>query len=318
MVLSKIYFNILMSIKKPRKPMSIKKPRKPKRKGKPGKSNKLRFDFSNKKKKQCNGDSECLSGIKKKYGVNEIYSKPEGFGFMIQAPKNSPFSKKDFKPKCMGVQTYKSYKDTKADPKTFGSLLTKLNKSLYFPKQANSDCYETRETTTKRKEYGSTCYNDKECLTNKCSNIKFLGTPGKCILPKSPNSSHEGDKCIYKGDCKDGLICKKNKKRKNVKGQPDYGLCKRKDKSFLGKNEKSILDYVPSGILRKIGPKSKKKNKISASASASASASKCSETQDTLREKIDGDEYLSFDDTDTDGKPIKCTDITCHKDCKKK
>ena len=110
--------------------------------------------ISKKKRKECKGNKECLTGKKKKIGINDIYSKKDGFGFFVKAPKTSPFTQKDFKPKCGGIIKYKKYKDTKPNPKTFGMLLPKLNNpALYFPRQSNSKCYDDGKKLKKRVSY---------------------------------------------------------------------------------------------------------------------------------------------------------------------
>ena len=47
----------------------------------------------------------------------------------------------------------------------------------------NQDIYNTNKKNIERSqlELGKTCYNDKECKSEKCSNIKLFRLPGKCV-----------------------------------------------------------------------------------------------------------------------------------------
>lgn len=323
-------------------------------KSKDSKSKKPSIRISDKKRKECKGDKECLTGVKSKLGINNIYSKKDGFGFFVQAPKISPFTQKDFKPKCGGLKKYKKYEDdNKPDSKSFGNLLPQLNKSLYFPKQKESECYFTGTKLKKKLELGKTCYSDDDCLTNSCSGIKLLRMPGKCVIKIPKNSGSSGNNCYKDSDCKKGLKCqiKKTKDKKDNKDKSSknkLGKCVIIDRSVKEIKKKSIGDYDPTGLLKKIIPTKKKKKEVMSSRSylsnlsskgrshvqkysnknknkyiydsVKKTNSKCQSISETTIKNnyIDNDEeYVSYKDKDLFGNYVKCSDMNCHKDCDK-
>ena len=130
--------------------------------------------------------------------------------------------------------------------------MPKLDSSLYVGKQQDYDCYNT-EKTEKRKDLqiGETCYNNKECESKNCSNVKILKIPGKCIFPKNTGKVDKGGTCIYEKDCKKNLICENSIcVKKPISVSEKLKQQKKKKTKKKGKGLSSSK-YVPSFLRKK-------------------------------------------------------------------
>ena len=142
---------------------------------------------TDKSKKSSNNksltDKSKKSSNKSSNSIKDIYNDVEKFGFTFDIPNETPFSINSYKKKCKSVKGKVIYKEPKINKKAFGFLLPKLNRSLYVGRQQKHLCYNTNKKNIERRqlELGKTCYNDKECKSEKCSNIKLFRLPGKCV-----------------------------------------------------------------------------------------------------------------------------------------
>ena len=212
---------------------------------------------------KCKKGPQCLFKLEDfDHTLEDIYDNVDKFGFTIELPNETPFSRNSYKPKCKSVKGKVKYEDPEINKKSFGFLMPKLNSSLYVGKQQNHICYDPKSKDEERSqlEIGQTCYNDKECKSEKCSNIKFFKLPGKCVPAPSKDTRFEGEKCSSNDDCKQNMecidkICKK--KSKTVKD-----AIKEKRSKKKGGIKQKIYDYTPSVFKRNNSGKGITKNTI--------------------------------------------------------
>ena len=220
---------------------------------------KLKGDLAEK----CKKGPQCLFKLEDfDHSLEDIYDNVDKFGFTIELPNETPFSRKSYKPKCKSVKGKVNYEEPEINKKSFGFLMPKLNSSLYVGKQQNHICYDPQAKDKERSqlEIGQTCYNDKECKSEKCSNIKFFKLPGKCVPAPSIDTRFEGEKCSSNDDCRHNLecidkICKK--KSKTVKD-----AIKEKRSKKKGGIKQKIYDYTPSVFKRNNSSKGITKNTV--------------------------------------------------------
>lgn len=234
--------------KEPKKP---KPPKKVKPKLLPLPKTKLKPKY----RKKCGKDVACIYDEDSfRPTIDDIYHNLNSFGFMIDVPNETPHTKKSFKVKCKGIKNPKIYKEPKLDKKKFGFFLPKMNSSLYVAKQQDYDCYNPKkEIKRENLPLGKLCYRDLECKSKNCSNIKFLGLPGKCILPKNTDKITENGKCNYDKDCKQNLTCVNRKcVRKPRSVLNTVAMKKAKKQSKRNKTKGIVGSYTPSFIKKRL------------------------------------------------------------------
>ena len=206
-------------------------------------------------RKKCGKDVACIYDEDSfRPTIDDIYHNLNSFGFMIDVPNETPHTKKSFKVKCKGIKNPKIYKEPTLDKKKFGFFLPKMNSSLYVAKQQDYNCYNPKkEIKRENLPLGKLCYKDLECESKNCSNIKFLGLPGKCILPKNTNKVTENGKCNYDKDCKKNLTCIDRKcVRKPKSVLNTIAMKKAKKQSQRNKTKGIVSSYTPSFIKNRL------------------------------------------------------------------